>query len=234
MNILPPFEIYVDEANTPLFEARPGLCTPYAVAAVAMSPLDKDKIIAILPRDDSGNLLKSSSVSMTDELAANFIRNLLALNVLVALVGVDASDPENCGLADVMISKANEIRRKKLTKSNMMYVRTVVQALANIWSTDKITFFDLILDSSSLPKKESRRFCSVLQEKLGSRGTTVREIRWQTEQVEPLLLAPDILAGVGSRWSTHQDVPASWNEIVRGHSAGKLIIENGFEVYTAC
>lgn len=234
MNILPPYEIYVDEANTPLFEPRPGLCTPYAVAAVAMSPLDKDKVIAILPRDVSGNLLKSSSVSMTDELAANFIKKLLALNVLVTLVGVDASDPGNCCLADLMNSKANEIRHKKLTKSNMMYVRTVVQALANIWSTDNITFFDLILDSSSLPKKESRLFCSVLQDKFGSRGTTVREIRWQTEQVEPLLLAPDILAGVGSRWTTHQDVPASWNEIVRGHSAGKLIIENGFEVYTAC
>src|SRR5262245_33732233 len=122
MKIIPPFEIYVDEANTPLFEPQPGVSTPYAVAAVAVSPLDRDDIIAILPRDKAGNLLKSSSSFMTDELAAAFIKKLLTFDTLIALVGVDATDPENCSLADAMIKKANNNRRKRLTKPNLMYV----------------------------------------------------------------------------------------------------------------
>lgn len=234
MNIIPSMEIYVDESNTPLFDPQPDTCTLFAVAAIAIFPQEKDKIIDILPRDKNGNLLKASSSSMTDEIAATFIKKLLMFNVVVALVGVDATDSENCALADIMISKANNNRRKKLTKGNMMYVITIAQALANIWSSNRITSFDLILDSSSLPKKESQLFCSVLQEKFGSRRTAVREVIWRTEQEEPLLHAPDILAGVGSRWATHQDVPASWNEVVHGQSTGKIKIVNGFEVYSAC
>jgi hypothetical protein len=50
-------------------------------------------------------------------------------------------------------------------------------------------------------------------------------------QQAPLLFAADIIAGVGKRQSSHQDVPKSWKSMIAGQRLGKVIINNGIAVY---
>lgn len=239
MNLLPPVSVFVDESNSPLF--RPSRCEknhPYVVSAVAIVFEDKPEVLRILPRGTRGAFLKSSSEEFCDAIGETFLVGLFRLRVSIALVGVDATEPENCSIADVLVDRANQHRQKKLSKSNLMYLRTVTQALVNIWQCSpftggELTFFDLTLDSNSLPDQERALFEEILRERFRDRGCRLSSIAWMTDQNEPLLCAADIVAGVGKRWSSHQDVPMSWQQLSKGESRGMVRIQNGFEVYNA-
>jgi hypothetical protein len=129
---------------------------------------DKPEVLRILPRGKTGAFLKSSSVEFSDGIAETFLAGLFRLGVSVALVGVDATASENCSIADALVDRGNQHRQKKLSKSNLMYLRTVAQALVNIWqcspfSGDELAFFDLTLDSNSLPDQERRLFEEIRQ-----------------------------------------------------------------------
>lgn len=233
MNLLPPYEVYVDESNTPVFEPKSMANTPYVVCAIAIPVAEKKQIEALLPFDTQGLPIKASSPNMTDDRAAEFIRDLFRFDVLVSLVGLDSSDEENCQIATALTETANRNRSRKIRRPNLMYVRVAAQAIINVWGSEKFGFFDVIFDSNSLPKHEFALFHRILMTQFGNRGATIREISRRTEQQAPLLLAADIIAGVGKRHSSHQSVPKSWAGIISGQSSGKVFIENGIEVYNA-
>lgn len=84
-----------------------------------------------------------------------------------------------------------------------------------------------------MPNREFSLFEKILKDKFAQRGVRIRDISRKTEQQAPLLFAADIIAGIGKRQSTHQDVPESWDKIIKGQNLGKVFIENGIEVYYA-
>ena|SRR3990172_8668779 len=215
MNLFPPVSVFVDGSNTPLFQSRSKGSYPYVVSAIAVEFRYRPELLRILPRGKAGRFLKSSSLGLGDDVAERFLGGLFGLRVSVALVEVDAMSPENCSIADALLDRANQCPQKKLSKSNLMYARTVAQALVNVWRCSPInggelTFFDLTLDSNSLPNHERALFEKILREKFQDRGCRLSSITWTTEQKEQLLFAPDIVAGIGRRWWTHPDVPRSW------------------------
>lgn len=233
MNLLPPYEVYIDESNTPVFKPKPGLDSPYVVCAIAIPVVEKEGIEIRLPRDKQGLPIKASSPSMTDGLAAQFIEKVLKFDVLFSLVGLDSADEANCKIADVLTERANRNRNKRIKKPNLMYARVAAQAIINIWGSDRLSFFDVIFDSNSVPKHEFGLFENILKDKFAQREVRIREISRKTEQQAPLLYAADIIAGVGKRQSSHQDLPQSWNRIIEGQKLGKVFIENGIAVYNA-
>jgi len=233
MNLLPAYEVYIDESNTPVFEPNQKLNLPYVVCAIAVSAIEKQIVENLLPHDDHGQPMKASSPSMTDDLASQFLDRILKLDILFSLVGLDSTDEENCKIANALTEKGNKNRNKKIKKSNLMYMRVATQAIISIWGSNRLSFFDIIFDSNSLPKHEFSFFEDILRNNFGQRGVKIREISRKTEQQAPLLYAADIIAGVGKRWSTHQDLSKSWNKIIEGQNLGKVFIENGIEVYHA-
>lgn len=238
MSLVPPVSVFVDESNSPLFQASCEKNYPYVVSAVAIVFSDKPKVLRILPRGTNGALLKSSSREFSDGIGETFLAKLFGLRVSIALVGVDGADSENCSIADELVNKANQYRHKKLSKSNLMCLRTLTQALVNIWqcspfSKGEMTFFDLIFDSNSQTSDEKDLFEKILHTNFQKKGCRLNSIRWMKEEEEPLLYAADIVAGVGRRWSSHADVPLSWQQIMFGQSKGKVRVENGFEIYHA-
>jgi len=233
MDILPPYEVYIDESNAPVFQSTPGLNSPYVVCAIAIPVVEKKRIEILLPRDEQGHPIKASSPSMTDHLAAQFISEILKLDVLFSLVVLDSADEENCEIADTLTKRANSNRKKKIKKPNLMYARVTAQAIINIWGSNRLSFFDIVFDSNSVPNREFGLFENILKNNFGQRGVRIRDISRKTEQQAPLLFASDIIAGIGKRQSTHQDVPESWNKIIEGQKLGKVFIENGIEVYHA-
>ncbi len=216
MNLLPAYEVYIDESNTPVFEPNQKLNLPYVVCAIAVSAIEKQIVENLLPHDDHGQPMKASSPSMTDDLASQFLDRILKLDILFSLVGLDSTDEENCKIANALTEKGNKNRNKKIKKSNLMYMRVATQAIISIWGSNRLSFFE-----------------DILRNNFGQRGVKIREISRKTEQQAPLLYAADIIAGVGKRWSTHQDLSKSWNKIIEGQNLGKVFIENGIEVYHA-
>ncbi|MFA4828568.1 MAG: hypothetical protein WC855_07270 [Thermodesulfovibrionales bacterium] len=234
MDLLPGYEIYIDESNTPIFKTnKQRRESPYAVCAIAISILDKKRIENLLPRDETGGLMKFSSLGLTDGTVSQFLDGILESDILFSLVGLDTSAEENCQFAELLTDTANQHRRKKIKQSNLMYARVAAEAIIAIYGSNRLSFFDIIFDSNSLPKNEFNLLKNILKDKFAKRGVIIREITRKTEQQEPLLLAADIIAGVGRRWDTHQDVPQSWGKIIKGQKLGKVIIRNGIEVYNA-
>jgi hypothetical protein len=233
MDIMPSYEVYIDESNSPAFQSKPGLNSPYVVCAIAIPVVEKKRIEIFLPHDEQGHPIKASSPHMTDHLAAQFIGEILKFDVLFSLVGLDSTDEENCNIADTLTKRANNNRRKRIKKSNLMYARVAAQAIINIWGSNRLSFFDIVFDSNSVPDREFGLFENILKNNFGRRGVRIRNISRQTEQQAPLLFAADIIAGIGKRQSSHQDVPESWNKVIEGQQFGKVFIENGIEVYHA-
>lgn len=234
MDLLPAYEIYVDESNTPIFKTNKSrIESAYVVCAIAIPILDKQKVENLLPRDETGCLMKSSSVSLTDDTVSRFLDRILAFDILFSLVGLDTVDEENCKIAKSLTDKANRNRRKKIKQPNLMYARVAAEAIIAIYGSNRLSFFDIIFDSNNLPKHEFNLFKNVLTDNFAKRSVKIREITRKTEQQEPLLLAADIIAGVGRRWDTHQNVPKSGEKIIKGQKLGKVFIHNGIEVYNA-
>lgn len=234
MDILPGYEIYIDESNTPIFKTNKLRTeSPYAVCAIAISILDKKMIENLLPRDETGCLMKFSSLGLTDGMVAQFLDRIFESDILFSLVGLDTSDEENCQIAESLTNIANQNRRKKIKQSNLMYARVAAEAIITIYGSTRLSFFNINFDSNSLPKNEFNLLKNILRDNFAKRGVEIKEITRKTEQQEPLLLAADIIAGVGRRWDTHQDVPQSWEKIIKGQTLGKVFIRNGIKVYNA-
>jgi hypothetical protein len=170
MDILPPHEVYVDEANTPVFESKPRLNLPYVVCAIAVPVSEKKRIELLLPRDTRGFPIKASSQAMTDGLAAQFIEKVLRFDVLLSLVGLNSSDEESCKIATALTERANKNRSRRIRKPNLMYARVAAQAIINLCGFDKLSFFDLIFDSNSVPEDEFVLFENILKDSFGRRG----------------------------------------------------------------
>lgn len=234
MGLLPAYEIYIDESNVPVFsDSKKRDDAPYVVCAIVIPILAKQDIELLLPRDKDGQIMKSSSPDLTDTAAAQFINNLMVFDVLFSIVVLDTKDKENCEIANSLTNNANRNRRKKIRQANLMYIRTAAEAIITVLGSNKISFFDIIFDSNSLPRNEFELFKNILKVQFAHRGVKIRDITQKTEQQESLLLAADIIAGVGRRWDTHKDVPQSWSAILKGQGSGKVFIRNGFEIFNA-
>lgn len=232
MEIVPGYKVYIDESNTPIFKTNKSRAeSSYTVCAIAVSILDKKRVENLLPRDKAGCLMKSSSRDMTDDIVSQFLDAILECDILFSLVGLDTSVEVNCQIADSLTNTANQNRKKKIKQSNLMYARVAAEAIIAIYGSKRLTFFDIIFDCNSLPKNEFNLLKNILRDQFAKRGVVIKEVMRKSEQQEPLLLAADIIAGVGRRWDTHQDIPQSWEKIIKGKSLGKVFIRNGIDVY---
>jgi hypothetical protein len=237
MTLIPLISVFLDFAGTPLFE--PGEAPqPYVSAAVAIARTDHGKVLDLVPRENDGSLMKSSSKKFNDFIAAEFLSNLLQLKASLAFVAIDASDPENCAWAERSLRRRNRNCGKHMKVQNWMYLLTAKEVISTIWQCSpidggQIDSFEAVFDEDSLPSREKEVFESIVKssfERKG-RGSSVSSISWKSRHKEPLLSVPDIAAGAFSRWSRHQDVTRVHDEILKGEAQGKVSIVNGFNLF---
>jgi hypothetical protein len=236
MILVPPISVFIDFSGTPLFEPREDP-QAYVAAAVAIALTDHSNALALLPRENDGSLMKSSSKNFNDFIAAEFFSKLLSLNASVAFVGIDASDAKNCEWAERSLRRRNRNYEDKMKIQNWMYLLTAKEVISTIWQCSpidggQIDSFEAVFDEDSLPPREKEIFESIVKSSFQrkGRGSSVRSISWKSRYREPMLFVPDIAAGVFSRWSRRQDVSKVHDEILKGEAQGKVLIVNGFSL----
>src|SRR5262245_46077521 len=121
MTSIPPISVFIDFSGIPSFKSGQDP-HPYVAAAVAIAPTDHSKVLDLVPRENDGSLMKSSSKTFNHFLAAEFLSNLLRLKASVAFVAIDASDAENCALAERSLQRRNHNYREQMKVQNWMYL----------------------------------------------------------------------------------------------------------------
>jgi hypothetical protein len=181
MTLIPPISVFIDFSGTPLFSGEDP--QPYVAAAVAIALTDHSKVLELVPRENDGSLMKSSSKKFNDFIAAEFFSKLLQLKASVAFVAIDASDPENCEWAERSLRRRNRNCVEHMKVQNWMYLLTAKEVISTIWQCSpidggQIDSFEAVFDEDSLPPGEKEIFASIVKssfERKG-RGSGVRSI----------------------------------------------------------
>jgi hypothetical protein len=228
--------MFVDEAGSPVFRPQVSVGRGYVVAAVCVPAQERSNLIAILPRA-SGRLLKSSDAWMTPMAAATFVSKLLYSSVDVSLVLLDTAGVRAYKRAREATAASNALRRAignpRLNTHDLVYMLMLKDAVTAAWLKASqrlqapVSFFDLVLDTASVAGHSRDLTVKAVQSTFHRAGLVCREVLWKRESDEPLLLVPDILAGVCRRQLTHHDVIDAWRLIEGAADAGRIALQDG-------
>jgi hypothetical protein len=239
MASVPAFQAFLDESNSPVFELNlDDSLRPY-VTCCAIVPFDYHLPgrMAIPRSPTTGKYIKSSAREMTDSMAAECIKRVLATEIEIAIVGIDGGGAGSVKSAERLTSAANELRkdqnRPSIQPGSAIYLRAVWEAL---FRSIEIFYLrrsmlpsplEVVFDNGNLKTKERDFISRNLQVVCGKYGLSVRNISWLSEQEQPLLLLPDIFAGVLRRQATHNDLPLAWEKVQTAIQAGRIVYKDG-------
>lgn len=233
MNLQAPWTIYVDEAGSDSFrEARGAERRAFIVCAVAVPTMDAVACRGILPRGTAGQLLKSSSREWNRDMATHFVQDLLATPAQVAAFLVNPGDPANVEVFRNSAERANEGRRRfreglksdeerrkhpDITGHDLHYqlflswVLIELQRITLNRTNRRMTFTDVVLDNKSIAEFQRQWFEQEFRRIADEHQWRIGRMDWCREEDEPLLLLPDLVAGIIHREEVHRDVgPAAF------------------------
>lgn len=239
-----PLTIYVDEGGRADYrEPRGGeKLRAYVPCAVAVPTLSEEQLLRILPRGTNGERLKSSSLEMSDAIATAFLRALLASDVEIAIVQIDPGSAQSVEVAAKATARVNEAREavhhRQVTQQQFTYTLFVARAIINVLAHHAKrrkaipTFLDVVLDQANLGRVHERQFVDMIRHSAEQAEITVSEVRWSDEQAHPLLLLPDIVAGVLYRGATDPDALKmdSLKLLLQAGKSGGIAVQDGYTI----
>jgi len=236
-----PLTIYVDEAGSPDFTdvAAGERLKAYVPCAVAVPRLSAPGMNAHLPRAPSGKLLKSSDLGLSEELVLQFLKHLLASKCEIAAILIDPGGDKSIRTAQSGAALATERRQAvhhgKISASALGYSLLVAQAVINVIKAilDRTgnlpSFVDVVLDEASISRRHKRGFEKAIRQ-AGQPRIHFGRLEWVHEQQEPLLLLPDLVAGVLHRHGTVGDLAAPCRVILDAAKAGRVSLQDGHKL----
>jgi hypothetical protein len=238
-----PLTIYVDEAGSPDFTevAAGGKLKAYVPCAVAVPNLAASSMLRCLPRSSSGTLLKSSDQALSEAQVVDFLTYLLASDCDVAAILIDPGGAESISVAHkgatLSSARRQAVHHAKISAASLGYSLLATQAIVNALTltTERKgqlpTYVDVVLDAANIPRRHQRHFAQFLR-KASEPRVRFGRIEWAHEDSEPLLLLPDLVAGVLHRQGTVGDVRDSCRMIIKAAKAGRVSLQDGHKIRT--
>lgn len=230
--------IFVDESGSPDFRATGE--SAYVTCAVVVPPQSRDEVDRLLPRDARGKRLKASETGFGEADVIHFIQGLVTTAADVALVLVCPSGEESVGIAveATEIANAGRAREKRrlIKPAHLMYALLAFEAVANAWSLASkrrrsiLRECDLTFDRGGLPRKYQEEVEGKLRELAAKRELVFHAMDWGAEEEKPLLLVPDLLAGLTRRRFTGEGYREAWEVLWREHEKGRIWIQDGKDI----
>lgn len=238
---VPSHHIYVDEAGTP--DIRPlrfhGSRRAYITCAVIIPVKEQKSVFELLP-NHNGNYLKSSDLNFTEEMAISFVTALLSLDVDIALILLDASDAENYEISQLAAAKVNTVRsiehEQHIKPSSLMYAFLATEAAVNaiigasIRNQLQIRSFDLTFDNANLSNLHRKELADNLRRFSPKYEFDFANVAWKSEQEEPLLLVPDLIAGIVHRRFMSGGCVKSWEILWDAYNSQRISVQDGKRV----
>lgn len=243
MTLQAPWTIYVDEAGSDSFrEAPEAERRAYIVCAVAVPTTDLPALRRILPRGSSGEFLKSSHAEWNRHRALAFARDLLATRAEVSAFMANPGAPENIEVFRDGTTRANEGRRRfreglpaaeraqhpDITGHDLHYMLFLSWVLVELRRTihtrtrNLMTFADVILDNKSIEDFQRQWFRVEFPRLADEHEWRIGRLDWCREEDEPLLLLPDLVAGIIHREEVHRDVGAAAHKLWEADRDGRI------------
>lgn len=242
MTLIAPLQIYIDESGSPdFYEIRLGdLPKAYVPCAVAVPAMSADALQRILPRRMDGKLLKSSDNEFSAEVAYRFVDDLLLSDAEIAAILIDPAHPTSVSAARNNAALVNRRRQTlhhpKISEAGFGYSIFTAQLVTNILMVSlnrkgsRPTFFDVVLDKGCLRSVDERRWQTALKDAADCYGTTVGRVEWTHEEHEPLLLLPDLVAGILHRDAIQGDVQRARQLLQDAGRAGRISLQDGHKI----
>lgn len=215
--IEPPLTVFVDESGSWPRESKVGdpEAHGYVTCAVAVPSIEELLLPGLLPRDASGNYMKAGDPGFNERVAIRFVEELLQLDVDVGVVTLDSGNRENIQTLDRLHAQSNAGRaregRSRVRRGNFAYLAFVPLVIGAVLDArarrqrERITLVDVVIDSHSVADRHAEDFTRLVRRGLDRAGVRVRDIRWEREEDNTALLAPDILAAAFLRPAVHRD-----------------------------
>jgi hypothetical protein len=233
--------VLVDESGTPAFRApQPGMPPDaFVMAAVGIRQRDRLLLRHLLPKKVNGRPRKSTDRRLTDELAATFISKLLQSEASISIVTLDPSHPETIQIAEDAVASANAWRKRdgipQTSARSLAHVLLGCDAVFNAFDMEcksrgyRIASVDIVFDEYGFSDEE----CSLIRSRILQVGKQnnleIKEMLWLSDKYEPLLAAPDIIAGVAYREYCSDSRPKSWGLLRAAFESKRISIQNGRE-----
>ena len=198
-----------------------------------------ERLAQILPRDKAGVPLKAADRSFNADLAYGFVQSLLETDAEIAAILIDTSHPTSVSAARNNTALVNQRRRaahhRQITEAGFCYSIFAGQLIMNLLMVTlertglRPTFFDVVLDKAALKKKHERQWRDILRNAAADNDTTV-DVAWTSEQQEPLLLLPDLVAGILLRDAVAGDVQRARQALQDAGRAGRISLQDGYKI----
>ena len=230
--------IFVDEAGS--LDIKPtsdsGGRRVSIVCAVAVRASEEEILLSLLPRDSDGNLLKSSSRLLSPYQALQFVQALLNMPSFLSMVLVDIGFDENYKVLNEVAEIANRTRglnhKRNIRPPNLNYELlasdAIVKVLGSAWERARyeVESLDVILDSDNLSRFDSNHFRQVLTQNFLKHKLHL-QVNWCRNEDQPLLNAPDIIAGVMHRRLIYGQLKEPANLLLQAGRDGRIVIQDG-------
>ncbi|NUP99229.1 MAG: hypothetical protein HUU35_05160 [Armatimonadetes bacterium] len=185
---------------------------------------------------------------MSEAMATEFVRRLMGLDFYAGMVLIDTSAKDSISTAEDATYFSNKKRQsehhKKVKTPNLMYEVFIADAVARAWGAyclvhrHELGMTDVVLDTKPIPPALQDEVARNLRSAfLKSAGLKVCDVRWASEEEEPLLLVPDHLAGlvrrnVMSYTKPRKECVEAWDLLEPARQSGRLQIQDGREFTT--
>ena len=194
----------------------------------------------ILPRDKTGALLKAADSGFSADRAYEFVRQLLDTDVDVAAILIDTSHPASVAAArsntELVNQRRQAVHHRKMTEAGFSYGIFAGQLITDLLMASlertgcRPTFFDVVLDNAALKAVQERQWRDWLRAAGANNDTSVGDVVWTSEQAEPLLLLPDLVAGILLRDAVAGDCQRARQALQDAGRAGRLSIRDGYNI----
>jgi hypothetical protein len=238
--IVAPCTVFVDESGTPVTRIPRGAGDRdgYVLAAIAVDPTLEPLFHGMLPRGVSGEILKFSSRDLTAHALANLVAEALSTTPIeVCLVMTSTADEANAAMSLDLIAAINERRDSRHNphtgEAGVIYAYALGSGVLGVLEQmvtrtgRKATFVDVVLDDASVSKREKGNLAQALRLDMQRCGSECGDIRWTSEELEPMLSVCDLFAGVYRRQAIKGDVDDALQLMEAAERCGRIRIVDG-------
>ena len=173
------------------------------IPASSYQPIEK-----LLPQAN-GSYLKSSDKDLADFVVTGFFSEILKTRCTITFISIDLGSASNVAAAKRVAYAANQFRKRAGQRANSpqnyQYISCTSRPILTCWvkyfgipnPANPFPAIDIILDGNSpLKKWETKRYQQELKAKTQNNGYRLRTLSWRLRNEDPLLLVPDLLAGI--------------------------------------
>ena len=239
-SIAAPLTIYVDESGKPDYRIPGPGDRPkaYVVCAVSIHAADEAHLLAALPRDGVGSLLKHSQIKDDSAICA-FLDRLFRSRAEIGAIQIDPGSTQSIHAATANTDMVNERRRmvghREVKPPTLTYTLLAARAIplalyqAMLRTGSRPRFFDVFMDRANLAKEHEDQFRRMLQETMLAHEMTLGQLDWKTEQDCPMLVVPDIVGGALHRRGVgHLTEPGRM--LLRAERQGRIMVSDGWRL----